>query len=145
VIRLGLGERVRSLIPLEYALPAAGQGALGIEIAAQRTDLLALLQPLLCADTFACTAAERAVSRALGGSCQTPLAAHAVIEEAQIWLRASIALPDGSRVLHAQARGARTDAEAEAISAQVVADLNAQGAQEILTALATWVAPEPTA
>ena len=142
VIRLGLGERVRSFIPLEYALPAAGQGALGIEIAAQRTDLLALLQPLLCADTFACTAAERAVSRALGGSCQTPLAAHAVIEDAQIWLRASIAMPDGSRVLHAQARGARTDAES--IGAQVVADLNAQGAQEILTALATWVAPEPT-
>ena len=143
VIRLGLGERVRSLIPLEYALPAAGQGALGIEIAAHRTDLLPILQPLLCADTFACTAAERAVSRALGGSCQTPLAAHAIIDHDEIWLRASIALPDGSRVLHAQARGARD--HAEDIGAQVVADLNAQGAQEILSALATWVAPEPTA
>lgn len=65
------------------------------------------------------------------------------IDHDEIWLRASIALPDGSRVLHAQARGARD--HAEDIGAQVVADLNAQGAQEILSALTTWVAPEPTA
>lgn len=143
VIRLGLKERVRSFIPLEHALPAAGQGALGIEIAAHRTDLLAVLQPLLCADTFACTCAERTVSRALGGSCQTPLAAHAVVDNGELWLRASIALPDGSRVLHAQARGVLT--AAEAVGNAVVADLNQQGAQEILAALADWVAPEPTA
>ena len=143
VIRLGLKERVRSFIPLEHALPAAGQGALGIEIAAHRSDLLALLQPLMCTETFACTAAERAVSRALGGSCQTPLAAHAIMDNGELWLRASIALPDGSRVLHAQARGALN--EAEAIGNAVVADLNSQGAQDILAALANWVAPEPTA
>ena len=142
VIRLGLKERVRSFIPLEHALPAAGQGALGIEIAAHRSDLLAVLQPLMCAETFACTAAERAVSRALGGSCQTPLAAHAIVDNGELWLRASIALPDGSRVLHAQARGALNDAEP--IGNAVVADLNRQGAQDILAALAHWVAPEPT-
>ena len=143
VIRLGLKERVRSFIPLEHALPAAGQGALGIEIAAHRSDLLAVLQPLMCTETFACTAAERAVSRALGGSCQTPLAAHAIVDNGELWLRASIALPDGSRVLHAQARGALNDAEQ--IGNAVVADLNRQGAQDILAALTHWVAPEPTA
>ncbi len=141
VIRLGLGERVRSFISLEHALPAAGQGALGIEIAAHRTDLVALLEPLMCADTLACTAAERAVSRALGGSCQTPLAAHAIIDNDEVWLRASIALPDGSRVLHAQARGPR--ANAELIGATVVTELNEQGAQDILNALNDWIAPEP--
>ena len=141
VMRLGLSERIRSLIPLGQALPAAGQGALGIEIAAHRADLLPILQPLMCPATFACTAAERAVSRALGGSCQTPLAAHAVVDNGELWLRASIALPDGSRVLHAQARGALPDAET--IGNAVVADLNAQGAQDILAALANWVAPEP--
>lgn len=97
----------------------------------------------MCAETFACTAAERAVSRALGGSCQTPLAAHAIVDQGELWLRASIALPDGSRVLHAQARGALNDAEP--IGNAVVADLNRQGAQDILAALAHWVAPEPTA
>ena len=141
VMRLGLSERIRSLIPLEQALPAAGQGALGIEIAAHRTDLLPILQLLMCPATFACTAAERAVSRALGGSCQTPLAAHAVVVDGELWLRASIALPDGSRVLHAQARGALQDAEL--IGNAVVADLNTQGAQDILAALDNWVAPEP--
>ena len=142
VIRLGLKERIRSFIPLEQALPAAGQGALGIEIAAHRTDLLPILQPLSCAETTACTTAERAVSRALGGSCQTPLAAHAIMDNGQVWLRASIALPDGSEVLHAQARGALD--EAEAIGHTVVTDLNQQGAGKILAALSDWVAPDPT-
>ncbi|MGL4767415.1 MAG: hydroxymethylbilane synthase [Formosimonas sp.] len=133
VKRLGLGERIRALLPFEDALPAAGQGALGIEIAAQRDDVRALLAPLHDEVTFACTAAERAVSRALGGSCQTPLAAHAVLEAGQLYLRASLAAPDGTQVLFAAARG--DVAQAEALGAQVVADLRAQGAQAILDAL----------
>src|SRR5690606_31929932 len=58
-------------------LPAAGQGALGIEVRADRTDLLALLAPLASWPDGLATAAERAVSRAMGGSCSMPLAAHA--------------------------------------------------------------------
>ena len=65
------------------------------------------------------------------------------MDNGELWLRASIALPDGSRVLHAQARGALNDAEQ--IGNAVVADLNRQGAQDILAALTHWVAPEPTA
>lgn len=141
VMRLGMGDRIRSLIDLEDALPAAGQGALGIEIAAHRTDLIELLKPLTCPNTWACTLAERAVSRALGGSCQTPLAAHAVMNEHGLNLRASIALPDGSQVLYAQAQGAPKDAEA--IGADVVAQLNAQGAQTLLQALVGWETPGP--
>ena len=138
VTRLGLGERIKDCLDLAHALPAAGQGALGIEIASARSDLIDWLAPLMDAYTTACTQAERAVSRALGGSCQTPLAAHAVMDGGQIWLRASLALPDGSRVLAAQARG-RIDAP-EAIGEQVVNDLFAQGAQSILDALATYEA-----
>lgn len=133
VIRLGLTDRVRSFIPLEYALPAAGQGALGIEIAAHRNDLIELLQPLSDVDTTACVCAERAVSRAFGGSCQTPLAAHAVIENHQLWLRAGISLTDGSRALSAEGRADKD--QAESLGAQVVANLNAQGAQEIMAIL----------
>lgn len=133
VKRLGMGERIKALLSLQDALPAAGQGALGIEIASERADVAALLAPLHDVATATCTAAERAVSRALGGSCQTPLAAHAVIEDGQVFLRASLALPDGSRVLNAQARGSVT--QPEQLASGVVNDLYIQGAQTILDAL----------
>ena len=133
VKRLGMGERIKALLSLDEALPAAGQGALGIEIASHRDDVAALLAPLHDVETATCTAAERAVSRALGGSCQTPLAAHAVIEGGQLFLRASLALPDGSLVLHAQARSAT--AQFESLANGVVNDLYTQGAQSILDAL----------
>src|SRR5690606_32808682 len=75
--RLGMGQRIRSLLEPEDSLPAAGQGALGIEIRNDRNDLREWLAPLACSRTTACVVAERAVSRALGGSCQVPLAAYA--------------------------------------------------------------------
>lgn len=133
VKRLGLGHRIKALLAFDDALPAAGQGALGIEIAAHRDDVAMLLAPLQDTATTACTAAERAVSRALGGSCQTPLAAHAIIDDGQLFLRASLSMPDGSRVLHASSRG--DVQQTEALAAQVVADLYAQGAQTIIDAL----------
>lgn len=133
VKRLGLGNRIKALIDLDDALPAAGQGALGIEIASHRADVARLLAPLQDAATTACTFAERAVSRALGGSCQTPLAAHAIIDDGQLFLRASLAMPDGSRMLHANARGDMQ--QPEALAAQVLEHLWAQGAQTILDAL----------
>lgn len=103
--RLGLGERIRALLDPDDSLPAAGQGALGIEILAGREDLRAWLAPLTHADTAACTAAERSVSRALGGSCQVPLAAYARIEHGELSLRALVASPDGLRVARAEQRG----------------------------------------
>src|SRR5688500_8090656 len=67
--RLGLGQRIRQLFEPEQMLPAAGQGALGIEVRAQREDLLRSLSPLAHQATWLAVAAERAVSRAMGGSC----------------------------------------------------------------------------
>ncbi len=132
VKRLGLGERIRSLIDFDDALPAAGQGALGIEILSARSDVAQLLAPLSDAATTLCTQAERAVSRALGGSCQMPLAAHAVMAaDGGMFLRAHLSLPDGSKILKAQAQGAHP----ESLAAQVVNDLYLQGAQSILDAL----------
>ncbi|WP_431273804.1 hydroxymethylbilane synthase [Variovorax ureilyticus] len=75
--RLGLGDRIRQVFEPDAMLPAAGQGALGIEVRADRTDLLELLAPLTNRSDWLATAAERAVSRAMGGSCSMPLAAHA--------------------------------------------------------------------
>ncbi|MNT04236.1 Porphobilinogen deaminase [compost metagenome] len=75
--RLGLEDRIRVAFDPDTMLPAAGQGALGIEVRADRQDLIDLLAPLAHRGDWLSTTAERAVSRAMGGSCSMPLAAHA--------------------------------------------------------------------
>jgi len=132
--RLGLAGRIRVALAPEESLPAAGQGALAIECRAGRADLAALLAPLDDAHTAACVRAERAASRALGGSCQVPLAAHAVIDAGTLWLRGLVATPDGRRIARAEARGVA--ASAEEVGARLAGELRRQGADEILAALA---------
>jgi hydroxymethylbilane synthase len=78
--RLGLADRIREVLPPASSLPAPGQGALGIEILAGRTDVRAWLAPLADRRTWLEVTAERSVSRALGGSCRIPLAAYAVVQ-----------------------------------------------------------------
>ena len=131
--RLGLGHRIRSCLSIEDSLPAAGQGALGIEILQSRSDLLELLTPLSCHDTTACALAERAVSRALGGSCQVPLAAFARVQGHALYLQALVASPDGLTVYRAQAHG--PIAEAQVLGQQVADMLIGQGAGVILAQL----------
>ena len=77
LVRLELGARIRRRFEPSEMLPAAGQGALGIEVRSDRSDLIAALAPLAHQPTWLATAAERAVSREMGGSCSMPLAAHA--------------------------------------------------------------------
>lgn len=131
--RLGLAERIRAVLPPELSLPAAGQGALGIEIIESRDDLHAWLAPLASPGTTACALAERAVSRALGGSCQVPLAAFAQEHDGRIDLRALVAEPDGSRILRAQIQG--DVADAVGLGKQVAQELMDQGADQILARL----------
>lgn len=133
--RLGLAHRIRQRVAVEDSLPAAGQGALGIEILKQRSDLLEILAPLSCHETTACAMAERAVSRALGGSCQVPLAAFASIQGQQLTIRALVATPDGKTIYRAQAVGHAP--EALRLGLQVAQDLREQGAAVILANLAT--------
>ena len=92
--RLGLAQRIRAVFETTEMLPAAGQGALGIEIKANRADLVAALAPLAHLPTWMAVSAERAVSRAMGGSCSMPLAAHAVWEGAQLRLHAAWGEPE---------------------------------------------------
>ncbi|KMN83323.1 hydroxymethylbilane synthase [Chromobacterium alkanivorans] len=101
--RLGLSERIRKELPPSESLPAAGQGALGIEIRADRADLMQLLAPLNHAATHACVSAERALARELGGSCQVPLGAFATLSEGTLALGGFVASPDGSVMLTASA------------------------------------------
>ena len=131
--RLGLGERIRAILSSYDSLPAVGQGALGIETRADRADLKALLAPLHHADSATCVLAERAMSRALAGSCQVPLGGFAEMQEGQLRLRGFVATPDGSRLLRAE-QTAAADAP-EALGEAVAQDLLQQGAGEILAAL----------
>lgn len=128
--RLGLGARISSVLDAADSLPAAGQGALGIEIRDDRGDMRAWLAPLVSADTTACVLAERAVSRKLGGSCQVPLAAFAQIAGGTLTLRALVASPDGARMVHATRSGPVS--AAEAIGEAAADELLQAGAQAIL-------------
>ncbi|HEY1090023.1 MAG TPA: hydroxymethylbilane synthase [Burkholderiaceae bacterium] len=78
LMRLGLAPRIRSRFDVTEMIPCAGQGALGLEIRADASVLRGHLEALVHRPTWLATQAERAVSRALGGSCSMPLAAHAV-------------------------------------------------------------------
>ena len=97
--RLGLAQRIRAVFEPTEMLPAAGQGALGIEIKANRADLVAALAPLAHLPTWMAVSAERAVSRAMGGSCSMPLAAHAVWDGAQLRLNAAWGEPEEEKTL----------------------------------------------
>lgn len=131
--RLGLESRIAGLIDPKDSIPAVGQGALGIEICTGRDDLLAALAPLNHMDTEACVQAERAMSRALAGSCTVPLGAYATINNGQLSISGFVASVDGAAMVRAEVSG--RPAEAEAIGQQLAAALVAQGADKILAAL----------
>ncbi|UXC35446.1 hydroxymethylbilane synthase [Cupriavidus gilardii] len=131
--RLGLADRIRALLEPATSLPAAGQGALGIEIRSDRPELAAWLAALNHLPTALAVGAERAVSRRLGGSCQVPLAAHAHWDGVRLQLDAFVATPEGARSVHAQhAAEVATPAEAEALGNAVADSLLAQGADALL-------------
>ena len=131
--RLELDERIRLILSEADSLPAAGQGALGIEIAAHRTDLLDVLKPLNHDVTHACVTAERALARALGGSCQVPLAAYCTEEDGLLTLRGLVGHPDGSVILQADAQAPA--AYADALGRAVAKKLADDGAQELIEAV----------
>ena len=93
--RLGLEARIRAVFAPEQMLPAAGQGALGIEIRSDRGDVAQLLGVLLHQPTWLAVSAERAVSRVMGGSCSMPLAAYATFAGTQLTIRATWGDPEG--------------------------------------------------
>ncbi len=131
--RLGLAERIRAVLAPEASLPAAGQGAMAIEIAERKDglDLQALLAPLNDLATSQAVTAERKVSKVFGGSCQVPLAAYATVNDGQMHLRAMVATPDGLRMASAEVSGAAADAEQ--LGLQVAELLKAQDAVDILS------------
>ncbi|HTT38397.1 MAG TPA: hydroxymethylbilane synthase [Burkholderiales bacterium] len=134
--RLGLAARITALLDPEDSLPAAGQGALGIECLEARADLMDLLAPLAHAETGWCVRAERAVSRALSGSCVVPMGVYAERLGAGARLRSFVADPGGTRFVTADVQSGDGGVEPEELGARAAEQLLAGGAGAILAALA---------
>lgn len=131
--RLGLGSRIRALLPIDPYTPAAGQGALGIETLTQHPRIKEWLAPLNDLPTLFAVTAERMVSRQLGGSCEVPLAAYATWDKDHMNIRSFVASVDGTASCLASAQGAVKSLEdAEALGLLVAQDLIAQGAERLL-------------
>jgi hydroxymethylbilane synthase len=132
--RLQIAERISDYFAIEDLLPAAGQGALGIECREGDEAIQKLIQPLLHAATFAAVTAERALCRYLEAGCQLPLAAYAHYyhhsDDDQLLLNALLANSDGSRILRAKQIGHTQDADL--LGCLVGKALREQGADQIL-------------
>jgi hydroxymethylbilane synthase len=131
--RLGLESRIRALLPTEQSLPAAGQGALGIEARADRPEVARWLAPLADFETTYCVAAERGLTQALQAGCDIPVGAFCEWVDGVLSMRGFVASPDGLTMLRAEGRAAPTDAVA--LGARLAEALVAQGADQILAAL----------
>ncbi|EON87177.1 hydroxymethylbilane synthase [Plesiomonas shigelloides] len=131
--RLGLEARIRARLSVQQSLPAVGQGAIGIECRLDDARVRALLAPLNHADTADRVMAERAMNNRLQGGCQVPIGSYAELTGDQLYLRALVGAPDGSRLLQAEIRGPRT--EAEQLGSALAEQLLDAGAGSILSAV----------
>jgi len=130
LIRLGFEDRIGTPIDPALSLPAAGQGAVGIEFRDGDDRVRELLAPLHHEDTATRVLAERAVVRRLDGGCDVPIAAYAELEGQTLWLRARVGAADGGTLLEAEARGS----DPEELGRGVADMLLAQGAEALVRA-----------
>lgn len=137
--RLGLNARIRQALPAEQSLPAVGQGAVGIECRLDDQWTQALLTPLNHAETAIRVTAERAMNTRLEGGCQVPIGSYAELNNGELWLRALVGAPDGSRMVCGERRGKPEEAEILGIS--LAEELLSNGAREILAAVYHGDAP----
>jgi hydroxymethylbilane synthase len=128
--RLGLADRISSVLPFELMLPAVGQGALGIECRANDDDTLAALRPLNDPATHSAVNAERTLLEQLRGGCLAPIGAFARIERDQVQLHAVVLNGDGTKRLLAS--GAVDVEYAEQLGNRVAQSLIEQGAAELI-------------
>jgi hydroxymethylbilane synthase len=129
--RLGLGDRITQLLTLEISVPAVAQGVLGLETRADDARTAELIHAAIHDPAEERRViAERAFLARMGGSCQTPLAAHAIDHRGGLRLVGLCGMPDGTKILRAEATGP-ADA-AELLGQRVADDLLAQGADQIL-------------
>ena len=133
LIRLGLADRIASFIEVEQSLPAAGQGAVGIECRTDDVQVQKLLAPLADAETTCCVLAERAMNNHLQGGCQVPIGGYAVLQQGQLYLRALVGNVDGSQIIRAEGKSAVKNADV--LGVQIAEQLLAQDADKILQSI----------
>ncbi|MBV1839922.1 hydroxymethylbilane synthase [Photobacterium ganghwense] len=133
LMRLKLHDRIRSTIAPEESLPAVGQGAVGIECRLDDERVLGLLAALNHQETATRVRCERAMNNHLQGGCQVPIGSYAELDGDQIWLRALVGEPDGSRIVRGEIRGPAADAEQ--LGTTLAEQLLNDGARTILDAL----------
>jgi len=128
--RLGLQARISAAISTDEMLPAVGQGAVAIETRTDNEFAISMVSKLDHEETRIACLAERALLRTLGGGCQFPIAAHAVVYNRELRLEGVVARPDGSQILRDRVSGPISDAEQ--LGAELASKLIRQGADSIL-------------
>ncbi len=131
--RLGLAARISGYLRPEESLPAAAQGAVGIECRSGDDHVRALISPLHHHPTALCVDAERAVTARLAGGCRLPIAAFAALDGDQLTIRGLVGEPDGTHLIRASHVGPMTTAQS--LAQAVAGDLLAQGAGAIIERL----------
>lgn len=130
LMRLEMTDRIKARISDLDSLPAGGQGAMGIECRSDDADMMALLAPLQHQETYYRVTAERAVNERLNGGCQAPIAAFALLEDDELYLRGLVGSVDGSVILRDELRGPKNDAHA--LGVQLAEKLIEAGAETLL-------------
>lgn len=130
VTRLGWSAMISEIFAPTFILPAVGQGALGIEIRENDTELQKLIDPLNDKNTFRATAGERALLRRLEGGCQIPIGTYGRIENGRFLLDAVVGSLDGKRIVRGSIEGAPEESEHNGIT--LAEELLSRGAREIL-------------
>lgn len=129
--RLGLAHRISAPVDIEEMLPAVGQGALAVETRSHDEETINLLALLEDPKTRSACTAERSLLRALGGGCQLPIAAHAVVQAGYLRLDALVAETSGETIIRASLEG--TSSEAERLGSELALRLRERGAESLLS------------
>lgn len=131
LIRLGFEKRITQQLPPEQSLPAVGQGAIGIEIRENDSEVLQLINPLIDIQSTQCIIAERAMNARLEGGCSVPIAGFATINKGKMTLTGLVGNVDSGVILKHQVCGRAT--VAASLGAELADELIALGARDILT------------
>jgi hydroxymethylbilane synthase len=139
--RLGIGHHVTEQLDLELSLPAVGQGVIGIECREDDDSSRCALAALHHEDTFTRLRAERAFAATLGGSCHSPIAAHATLDQGVLTVRGFIGAPEGDETYRDRISGAPADAES--LGRALAARMQSSGAEALLERLRREAAAQP--
>lgn len=124
--RLGIADEADVVLDVEEMLPAAAQGAVGIEIRESDAEVLSIFSRISNLNTVLCVKAERSVLKVLDGSCHSPIGAYAVLDGGEMWLRVRIVSLDGVQVFEDDIRGQVLSVdEAQALGAEIGARMKA--------------------